>query len=379
VAQERTVRGPGAGASVPTAIRLALAGVPIALFGAALAGLAWQLLQLIGVDDWGSDWRWLEDGLQRLASGQPLVRPEYVTAPFSQFPNGAAYTWSLHPPSTATLVAPSLLLPPALREAAWTWLMALALGTALWLAWPRRLWWGTQLLVAAAFLGPPYLGLSKAVTDQLHFANPNALVVLGVVLTWLGRRHGSVGLVAGGVVLSAVKIVPAVGLAAWLLADRGRGRTAGQVAAPALLWAGAILVALTLPVLAIDPGALADSVASQGNLVPWAGDGNLAPSVRLAPLLGLTFATWLSRIAAIALLGIVVVRRLDGPGGFVLAAAAPLLLTPQLWAHWLLVPGVAALIAAGEWQPLRTLDRRLRLTWLGAWSSGPATAAAADG
>jgi hypothetical protein len=255
--------------------------------------------------------------------------------------------------------------------------MALALGAALWLAWPRRLWWGTQLLIAAAFLGPPYLGLSKAVTDQLHFANPNALVVLGIVITWIGRRHGSVALVAGGLVLAAVKIVPAVGLAAWLLADRRRGRAPGQLVVPALLWAAAIVVALTVPILAIDPGALADTVASQGNLVPWPGEGNLAPGVRLAPVLGMALASWLSRIAGLVLLGVVLVRRLDGPGGFLLAMAAPLLLTPQLWAHWFLVPGAAALIAAGEWSALRTFDRRLRLAWLGAMS--PARMAAGHG
>jgi hypothetical protein len=67
----------------------------------------------------------------------------------------------------------------------------------------------------------------------------------------------------------------------------------------------------------------------------------------------------------VSLLAIVVVRRLDGPGGFVVAAVAPLFLTPQLWAHWLLVPAIAAMIAAGEWPLLRTFDLRLRLAWLG--------------
>jgi hypothetical protein len=377
MAQRQAVGGSDRGVAVRAALRAVLAVGPVALILGALAGPAWHLASLIGVDDWGSDWRWLEDGLRRLAAGEPLVRAEYVSGPFSQFPNGPAYTWSLHPPFTATLVAPSLLLPEWLRQPAWTWLMALSLGAAVWLAWPRRLWWGTQLAVAAVLLGPPSVGVSLGLVDQLHFANPNALVVLGVVITWIGRRHGSVGLVAGGLVLAAVKIVPAIGLAAWLLADRHRGKAPSQLAVPALLWAGAMLVALTLPVLALDPGALADTLAAQANLVPWPGQHNIAPSALLAPSVGLTIGTWLSRIVALAILGTVVVRRLDGPGGFVLAASAPLLLTPQLWAHWLLIPAVAVMLAAAEWPALRALDRRLRIAWLG--GGGAVAEPAGDG
>jgi hypothetical protein len=175
-----------------------------------------------------------------------------------------------------------------------------------------------------------------------------------------------VGLVAGGLVLAAIKIVPALGLAAWLLAERDGTRTRSQLAVPAMLTAAAILVALTLPVLVIDPGALADTIAAQGNLEPWPGGANLAPAVRVAPLIGLVLATVLSRVVGLAILAFVVIRRLDGPGGFVLAAIAPLLLAPQLWSHWLIVPAIAALVACQDWPPLRALDRRLRLAWLGA-------------
>jgi len=368
------VRGQGDGSAVPALRRMALAGGPIVLIAAALVGPALHLVSLVGADDWGSDWRWLEDGLRRLTAGEPLVRPEYVSGPFSQFPSGPAFTWSLHAPSTATLVAPSLLLPEWLREAAWTWLMGVALVAAIWLAWPRRLWWGTQLIVAGVLIGPPFVGVSQGLIEQLHLGNPNALVVLGLVITWIGRRHGSVGLVAGGLALAAVKIVPAVGLAAWLIADRDAGRGRSPVAVPAMLTAAAIVVALTLPVLVIDPGVLADTMAAQGNLVPWPGGANLAPAVRAAPLIGLVLATVLSRVVGLAILAFVVVRRLDGPGGFFLAASAPLLLTPQLWSHWLLVPAVAALVACPDWPPLRALDRRLRLAWLGATASSPETA-----
>ena len=62
-------------------------------------------------------------------------------------------------------------------------------------------------------------------------------------------------------------------------------------------------------------------------------------------------------------MGLVLVRRLDGPGGFVLAACAPLFLTPQLWAHWFLIPILAALIAVGDWPRLRALDAGLPTAW----------------
>jgi len=327
----------------------------VLVFLAALVPRAWHLWTLVGAGDWGSDWLWLADGLDRLAAGLPLNRPEYVAAPFSQLPNGPAYTWSLHPPYNATLFSPSLLLPIALRQGAWTWLMAAAMAAATWLAWPRRLWWGTHLLVAAAVLAPPVLGL----VDQIHFANPNALVVLGVVLVWHGRRRASLGLIAAGLVLAAVKITPAVAMAAWLLAARHGAATGGR----GVLLAAVAVLALTVPVLLLDPGVLGDTIRVQLNLVPWDGPSNLAPQMLLAPILGADPAALISRAVGLGLIGLILVRRLDGPGGFLIAASSPLLLTPQLWSHWFLIPAAAALLAAGAWPRFRDLDNRLRRLW----------------
>jgi len=338
-----------------------LAIVIVFLFGLALAGPAWQLVGLIGGNDWGSDWLWLEDGLHRLAAREPLTRPEYLAGPFSQFTNGPAYTWSLHPPSNATLSAPMLLLPAELRQAGWAWLMAAALFVAVWLAWPRRLWWGTHLLVAAAVLGPPLGAVSLGVVDQLHFANPNAVVVLGVVLAWIGRRRGSAILIAAGLVLLSVKIVPAVSVGCWLLAGPDRSGTGPVRRGIAFALVG--LASLTIPVLLLDPGAVADTLAAQLNLVPWDGPPNLAPQVRLAPIVGATAAAIATKVIGVGLLVVMLVRRLNGPGGLLIAAGVPLLLTPQLWAHWFLIPALAILIAAGEWPTLRVLDGRLRAAW----------------
>jgi hypothetical protein len=343
--------------------RAPLAATILVVFGISLAGLVARLPELAGASDWGSDWRWLEDGLQRLAAGEPLTRPAYVAGPFSQFVPGPTYTWSLHPPYTATLIAPSLLLPAALRAPAWTLLVAAALAAALWTAWPRGLWRGTHLLVAAAFLGPPLVGLSAGLVDQLHYANPNGLVALGIVTTWSGRRRGSPALIALGLVLAAIKVVPAVALGTWLISTRHNRR-------PSLIGlaaAGLALAALTAPVLLIDPGAVGDTLAAWANLVPTDGATNLAPRVGLASLLGLTAGTLLSEGVAVALLGLVLARHLDGAGGLVIATSATLLLTPQLWSHWFLVPAVAVLVAAGQWTTLRRADETLRT----AWESGP--------
>lgn len=331
----------------------------------ALAGPLARLPGLLGASDIGSDWRWLADGLQRLAAGLPLARPEYVTAAFSQFDPGPTYTWSLHPPFNAALVAPLLLLPAVAREPAWTVLMAAALAAAFWVAWPRRLWWGSHLLVAGLVLGTPWLGLWQALMDQLHYANPNALVVLGVALAWRGRQRHSAALIGLGLVLAATKIVPALALGCWLLASWRRVPAIPAVPRGVAL-AALALAALTVPVLLLDPGAIGDTIRTQLNLVPWSGAGNLAPRLLLAPILGPDVATVLSLGLGLVLCGLVLLRRMDGSAGLVVATTATLFLTPQLWSHWFIIPAVALLVAAGEWPVLRRVDAALRRAWLSA-------------
>ena len=117
-----------------------------------------------------------------------------------------------------------MLVPTAVRQVTWAAAMAAALVAAIALAWPRRLWWGSGLLIAVIVLQPPINGAWLGYIDQIHYANPNALVALGVALVWLGRRRGSVALMTVGLVLAAVKIFPAATLGLWLLAARA-GRT----------------------------------------------------------------------------------------------------------------------------------------------------------
>lgn len=308
--------------------------------------------------DWGSDWRWLQDGFNRLAAGLPLTRPEYVSGPWSQFTNGKeipTYAWSLHPPYSATLYAPFLLAPGGIRPLVWDVAMILAFAAAIWLAWPRRLWWGTALLILAIMLWLPGIARS-AVLDEIHYGNPNALVMLGVALAWLGRRRGSTALMTAGLVLAALKIVPAVGLGVWLLVARQDPVPARR----AILVAVAALIVVTIPILFLDPGAIGDLIASQANLIPWAGGANLSPQIWLAPEIGRSAAIAVSYGIGAVLLLVVLVRRLDGPGGLLLAATAPLLFTPQLWAHWFLIPAVALFATAGEWRVVRAVDERLR-------------------
>ncbi|MBI2781504.1 MAG: hypothetical protein HYX55_06895 [Chloroflexi bacterium] len=338
--------------------RLILANAVVVLFIITVMPYVERIVVLLPASDWGSDWRWLEDGLKRLAAGLPLTRPEYVTGPWSQFAVGAqipTYTWSLHPPYSAVLYQPFMLVPAAIRAVTWAAVMAATLAAAVAVAWPRRLWWGTGLLIATILLRPPINGAWLGLIDQIHYANPNAIVALGVALVWIGRRRGSTALMAAGLVLASVKILPAATLGLWLLAARDRPGPARK----SVVVAGGILAVLTVIVLVQDPGAIYDMIRSQLNMVPWPGATNFAPQVRLAPLLGPDVAKLLSWVVGLGVPLLVLVRRLDGPGGFLLAVSASLLLTPQLWANWFVVPAVAVLATAPEWRIVRAVDRRL--------------------
>jgi hypothetical protein len=339
--------------------RLIVANAIVILFILVLQPYIERLWVLREASDWGSDWRWLQDGLDRLAAGLPLTRPEYVAGPWSQFPAPAhapTYHWSLHPPYGAVAYAPFLLAPDDIRDVTWAAAMVAVLAAALWLAWPRRLWWGTGVLLVTAMLWLADFGKAwPGLIDQLHYGNPNALVILGLVLVWLGRRRDSAALMAGGLALAALKIAPAATVGVWLLVAREGARPARR----AIGLAAVALGALSLPVLLLDPGAITDMIRSQLNLEPWSGSTNLAPQLLLAPMIGEQAATLVSYGAGAALMLLVLVRRLDGPGGFIIAASAPLLVTPQLWAHWFLIPGVAFLATAPEWRIVRALDRSL--------------------
>jgi len=340
--------------------QLVIASAIVLLFLLSIEPYARRFVDLIGATDWGSDWRWLQDGYDRLAQGLPLTRPEYVTGSWSQFPppsHAPTYAWSLHPPYSASLYAPLLLVPEAIRQLAWTGLMAIALVAGFALVWPRRLWFGTGLLLVIAFLHPPIDGLWLGLIDQVHYANPNALVVLGVAVVWIGRRRGSLLLMTAGLVLASLKILPAVTIGFWLLVARDQVAPAAR---RAVFIAVLVCAALTVPVLFLDPGAITDTIRSQFTLEPWTGGSNYAPVVRWASMFGSDGAALVSRGIAGVMVLLVIVRRLDGPGGFLLASIAPLFVTPQLWAHWFLLPAFAVLATAPEWRAIRWVDGRLR-------------------
>ena len=345
----------------PTLVRrLVLANGIVLLLLLVLRPYAERFYGLRTASDWGSDWRWLQDGLDRLAAGLPLTRPEYLTGPWSQFPAPAhapTYAWSLHPPYGATAYAPFLVVPEDIRAVTWAATMAVVLALALWVAWPRRLWWGTGMLLVTALVWLPDFGKAwPGLIDQVHYANPNAIVILGVALVWVGRRRDSVPLMALGLVLAALKIAPAATLGLWLLVARERAAPARR----AVFVAAIVLAIMSVPILLLEPGSVTDMIRSQLNLEPWSGDTNLAPQVLLTPLMGKAAATLLAYGAGALVLLVILVRRLDGPGGFLLAASAPLLVTPQLWAHWFLIPEFALLATAPEWRVIRAIDDRLR-------------------
>ncbi|HXG26681.1 MAG TPA: hypothetical protein VNL94_07510 [Candidatus Binatia bacterium] len=350
---------PGSTDRVALLRRLVVANVIVFALILSLQPYVERFWELRVANDWGSDWKWLQDGLERLAAGLPLTRPEMVAGPWSQFPppnHAPTYDWSLHPPYSATAYAPFMLAPAEFRNVTWAVAMIAVLVAAVWLAWPRRLWWGTGLLLLTGLFWLPDLGGAwPGIVDQIHYANPNALVILGLVLVWLGRKRDSVAIMAAGLVLAALKIAPAATLGAWLLVAR-EGAWATR---RAILAAAVVLGVMSIPILFLDPGAVSDMIRSQLNLEPWTGRSNLAPLVRLAPLIGEQSATLLSYGIAAALMLVVLSWRLDGPGGFLIAVTAPLLATPQLWAHWFLLPAIAFFATAQEWRLVRAIDRWL--------------------
>jgi hypothetical protein len=177
-----------------------------------------------------------------------------------------------------------------------------------------------------------------------------------------------------GLVLTSVKILPAGTLGLWLLVARDRPVPARK----AVVLTGVVLAVLTVPVLLRDPGAITDMIASQFNIIPWPGAANFAPQVRLAPLLGADAAKLLSWEVALAMAAAILVRRLDGPGGFLLAVTAPLLLTPQLWANWLVIPAIAILATAPEWRIVRAVDGPLAATYRGSEQEQPPPASSSS-
>jgi hypothetical protein len=290
------------------------------------------------------------DAARRIAAGASPYQAATLTGPFSPGPGGLY----LYAPPLAVLVLPLTGLPSGLTATLWTAAHLLALAASC-LLMPVARW-----IRAATFaIG----AVSLPVLLDLNLGNVSLFVLLAGVAIWRWHERP-----AGPIALGAALLVrpPLVAVAlVWLL----RGRL------PALAWTIGTLaaaVALTLPVVGV--GGYIDYLRVVRNVGSFTGVPRNADAASAALALGLPVPAALFLLVAggvLALLAIVAASRRDGETAVVVALGGALLLSPLLWAHYLVALLIPAAFLAG-----RGLTWALLLPLLG-WLPEPALPLAA--
>jgi hypothetical protein len=257
----------------------------------------------------GSDWWWYVTGVHNLAAGEPLYDPRLLAGPYNFVDPANIYAYNMAPWVIA-MIAPFAALGEAGRS---SWLIAMDLATALaiMLCLPAR----HRTLAAALLLASPVALMLFA------WGNVGSLVLLGVAVWLVGWRRGSNTLMAVGLVLASVKVLPAIPLALVMLRER---RWVPVAAAAAVT--GGVTIAL---MLATGRNVLEDSVLTLANIdqLAW---HNLAPSLYVG------HATEI-RAACIIVIAALAMQR---PRYWTIAAMelAACGLVTNLYLDWLLVP-----------------------------------------
>lgn len=201
-----------------------VAGMAVAslliLFAVAFAG--WPI-------QFGDDWLWYRNGIDRLATGQPLYKPEWLAGSYNYVSSENFYQFN-QVPWLLPIVAPLSILPAPIDRFAWLIAMDVALVAAIALSFGRRAARRWPLLLALAFWAPTLM--------CVVWGNIENLVTLGVVLWFAGQRKGSRGVETIGIVLASLKVVPAIPLILMSLKAR---RISPVVAA------GTIIAVMTVP------------------------------------------------------------------------------------------------------------------------------------
>jgi hypothetical protein len=268
---------------------------------------------------------------QRVAAGGTPYQPETLGGPYQPGPAGLY----LYPPPFAVLLVPATLLPHGLAVPIWVALHIAALaGAAIVMPVPR--WIRAVTFAVGAFSLPTLL--------DLNLGNVSTFVMLASVVAWgwQGRPLGSVGLAAS----LLVRPTQAVVVLLWLARRRWR-----EIA---LTLAALALVALaTLPWVGV--GAYLDFATVLRNAGSFTGiprNVDLASATAAlglaAPLPQLAFLAG----AAIAVACLVVAARRDAETALVTAFGAALLLSPLLWAHYLVELLIPAAFLAARGRPL---------------------------
>jgi hypothetical protein len=288
-----------------------------------------QVRVFLSGPQWGYDFSayWLAG--RHVLSGQPLYTPSQLAGPYA--PQGQFLY--LYPPFLAAALTPLAALFPADYGAAmavWA-LLGLGLVTVVVIGIarleglaPDR--WHTAVLIGGAFAFPPLVA-------ELILGNVHVLLLALFALAWFairterGRLGESVAGVAVGIA-TLIKLFPAVVLVWFLLTGRWR-------AAMAAIAAAAVLGALTLPVVGIEPWLeYPRAVLNLG--APADVTDALAPSVWLATLMPADIARAL--VLVVGLLAVVWAgSRLDERASYGIAVAVSVLVAPALFQHYLAI------------------------------------------
>jgi hypothetical protein len=295
-----------------TSFELIGLGLGLAVIFALMPSSAWPVKP-------GIDWHWYASGIANLVGGRPLYDTRLLAGPYDFWTPENAYAYNMAP-WVVPLIAPFAALGDLSR---WAWLVAmdLAIAVALLLVLPTR----RRLLILALFL------VSTPILMLFVWGNIGALVVLGVALWLVGRERGSERLMAVGLVLASVKVLPAVPLVLLMLRER---RWRPVIAAAVVT--GGVTLALTV---ATGRSVLADFALTILNIKPVEG-ANLAPSFYVGHMTEI-------RAASIAAVGLLALRR---PSLLTLAFMELAIcgLVTNLYGDWLVAPAMILVFAIRE-------------------------------
>lgn len=280
-------------------------------------GLAWLLLALPALSEtpnWAEDFEAYRDAAVRLTEEGTLYLTQSLTAVFE--PQGQGLY--LYPPPLGIAFEPFAGLDAASGAVLWYLFKVGALGLAAALM-PVR---ATTRLLA---FGLTALGFAAARDLTMGNVSTLLLVPLAAGWRWLDRPVGSVALAL------ATSVRATMGTFLLWFAVRRAWRPLGWMIA-----SGLATIVLTLPFVGLD--GYGDYIAMLGNV---SGTGNLGQNrhvTALAMALGLDSSRWWLLVVpslVLAVSAVALSTRRDAATGYMVTAAATLLLAPLMWDHYL--------------------------------------------
>lgn len=305
---------------------------PPVMVGVALVALAAAHAAFAGSVGWGYDLAAYLAAADRLVrTGTPYVA-ETISGLYRPGPGGLY----LYAPPFAQLMAP--LLPLGAPASLWFVVRAVALAGACWLMPVGR------TIRAASFL----VGvLSLPTLLDLSLGNISLIVLLLCVIGWRARGRR----LAGAALIVASTVRPPVLLPLLVLVLGARDRVARRRVLVGSALTALLVVAVSL--LLAGPGPWLDYAAVLRHSSGFAGIPRNVDLASAALLWGVAQPwpglLWLGG-ATLALVSTALATRRDEEAGYVVAVAATLLVSPLLWAHYLvllLIP--AAYVAHRRW------------------------------